>query len=179
MGKITSFALEKLIIAVLISKEDFIGKLVMKLEKNFGPIDYKSDMLEFNYTNYYDHEMGSNIKRFFLSFQNLISPDKLPDIKILTNLIENSFREDTKRPINLDPGMLSMKSFILATTKDNGHRIPLQKGIYGEVTLLFVNRKFQSLPWTYIDYQSEEYSIVLEKIRGIYKNNMKQLKEPL
>ena len=72
--------------------------------------------------------------------------------------------------------MLSMKRFILATSKDNGHRIPLQKGIYGEVTLLFVNKKFQSLPWTYIDYQSEEYSKVLEEIRIIYKNNIKQYK---
>jgi len=174
MGKITSFTMEKLIIAVLISREDFSEKLIMRLENNFGPIDYKSDMLNFNYTNYYDDEMGTNIKRFFLSFQNLISPDKLPDIKILTNTIENSFGEGARRPINLDPGILSMKSFILATTKDNGHRIPLQKGIYGEVTLLFVNKKFQALPWTYVDYQSEEYSKVLKKIRGIYKNNMKQ-----
>ncbi len=174
MGKITSFTMEKLIIAVLISREDFSEKLIMRLENNFGPIDYKSDMLNFNYTNYYDDEMGTNIKRFFLSFQNLISPDKLPDIKILTNIIENSFGEGARRPINLDPGILSMKSLILATTKDNGHRIPLQKGIYGEVTLLFVNKKFKALPWTYVDYQSEEYSKILEKIRGIYKNNMKQ-----
>ena len=174
MGEITGFTPEKLIIAVLISREDFSGKLIMKLEDNFGPIDYKSEILNFKYTNYYNPEMGTNIKRFFLSFQNLISPDKLPDIKILTNIIENSFREDNNRQINLDPGMLSMKSFILATTKDNGHRIPLQKGIYGEVTLLFVNKKFQSLPWTYVDYQSEDYSKVLNEIRVIYKNNIKE-----
>ena len=174
MGKITGFIPQKLIIAVLISKEDFIKKLIIQLENKFGPIDYRSEMLKFNYTNYYNPEMGSKIKRLFLSFQELISPDNLPDIKILTNSIENSFREDKNRQINLDPGMLSMKSFILATTKDNGHRIPLQKGIYGEVTLLFVNKKFQSLPWTYVDYQSEEYSKVLEKIRVIYKNNIKR-----
>ncbi len=174
MGEITSFTPEKLIIAVLISREDFIEKLNEQLEDNFGPIDYKSEILNFNYTNYYNPEMGTNIKRFFLSFQNLISPDTLSDIKILTNTIENIFREDNNRQINLDPGMLSMKSFILATTKDNGHRIPLQKGIYGEVTLLFVNKKFQSLPWTYVDYQSEDYSRVLNKIRIIYKNNIKQ-----
>ncbi|RLF25782.1 MAG: DUF4416 domain-containing protein [Thermoplasmata archaeon] len=173
MGEITSFTPEKLIIAVLISREDFIEELNKQLEDNFGPIDYKSEILNFNYTNYYNPEMGTNIKRFFLSFQNLISPDTLSDIKILTNTIENIFREDNNRQINLDPGMLSMKSFILATTKDNGHRIPLQKGIYGEVTLLFVNKKFQSLPWTYVDYQSEDYSRVLNKIRVIYKNNIK------
>ena len=176
MGEITSFTPEKLIIAVLISKREMLDKLVSILKDNFGPVDYKSKLLEFTYTDYYNLEMGSKIERFFLSFQNLIDPVNLPDIKILTNTIENSFLIDQHRKVNLDPGMLSVKRFILATSKDNGHRIPLQKGIYGEVTLLFINKKFQALPWTYIDYQTEEYSKILKEIRIIYKNNLKELK---
>ncbi len=176
MGEITSFTPEKLIIAVLISKREMLNKLINILKENFGPVDFKSKLLEFNYTEYYNLEMGNKIERFFLSFQNLINPENLPDIKILTNEIENSFLVDKKRKINLDPGMLSVKRLILATSKDNGHRIPMQKGIYGEVTLLFINKKFQSLPWTYIDYQSEEYSKILKEIRIMYKNNLKGLK---
>lgn len=176
MGEITSFTPEKLIIAVLISKDEMLDKLINILTDKFGPVDFKSKLMEFNYTDYYNSEMGNKIERFFLSFQNLIGPENLPDIKILTNKIENSFLIDKQRKVNLDPGMLSVKRFILATSKDNGHRIPLQKGIYGEITLLFINKKFQSLPWTYIDYQSEEYSKILNKIRIIYKNNLKELK---
>ena len=174
MGEITGYTPEKLIIAVLISRQDMFEKLVSKLVDTFGPLDYKSDSLNFDYTDYYDSEMGSSIKRIFLSFLTLVSPDSLADIKIRTNEIENSFLIDQKRKVNIDPGMLSVKRFMLATTKDNGHRIPLQKGIYGEVTLLYINKNFKSLPWTYIDYQSEEYSEIFKSIRAIYKDNLKQ-----
>ncbi|MCK5153278.1 MAG: DUF4416 family protein [Spirochaetales bacterium] len=177
MGDITSFTPEKLIIAVLISKREMLDKLINILKDNFGPVDFKSELLEFTYTDYYNLEMGNKIERFFLSFHNLIDPENLPDIKILTNEIENSFLLDNQRKVNLDPGMLSVKRFILATSKDNGHRVPMQKGIYGEVTLLFINKNFQALPWTYIDYRSEEYSKILKEIRIIYKKNLKELKQ--
>ena len=154
-----------------------LDKLIEILIKNFGPIDFQSNIIKFNYTNYYNPEMGNEIQRLFFSFQNLIDPENLPDIKILTNKLENHFLIDNERKINLDPGILSVKRFILATSKDNGHRIPLQKGIYGEVTLLFINKEFQSLPWTYIDYKSDKYSEILKKIRIVYKNNLKTLKQ--
>ena len=177
MGQITSFTPEKLVIAVLISRQEMLDNLLTILTANFGPIDFQSSLIDFKYTDYYNLEMGKKIQRFFLSFHNLIDPEDLPDIKIHTNEIESSFLIDKQRKVNLDPGMLSVKRFILATSKDNGHRIPLQKGIYGEVTLLFINKKFQTLPWTYIDYQSEEYIRILNEIRVIYKNNLKKLKQ--
>ncbi|MCF6334701.1 MAG: DUF4416 family protein [Spirochaetales bacterium] len=177
MGKIDRFAPEKLIIAVLISKLEMYNSLVADLENHFGPVDYTSSSIDFKFTHYYNNEMGKEIKRLFLSFNELISPDTLSDIKITTNKIEKNFTVKGNRKINLDPGMLSLKRFVLATTKDNGHRIPLQKGIFGEVTLLFMNKNFSSLPWTYIDYQSEEYSGILKEIRNIYKNNLKMLKQ--
>ena len=177
MGEIKNFSLEKLVIAVLISRKDMLNKLIDTLTHNFGPIDYQSILIDFSYTDYYNLEMGDEIKRIFFSFQNLIDPFTLPDIKILTNNLENDFLVDNQRKINLDPGMLSLKRFILATSKDNGHRIPLQKGIYGEVTLLFISKNFKALPWTYIDYRSEEYSKILKEIRIIYKNNLRELKQ--
>lgn len=177
MGEITNFTPEKLIIAVLLSNNEILEEVVSTLTDNFGPVDYRSELLEFNYTEYYNLEMGNNIKRFFLSFKNLINPEDLPDIKILTNKLENSFSVNSRRKVNLDPGMLSVKRFILATSKDNGHRIPMQKGIYGEVTLLFISKNFQTLPWTYVDYRTEEYSEILKEIRVIYKNNLKGLKQ--
>lgn len=177
MGEITSFTPEKLVIAVLISKEEMLDKLIDTLTDNFGPIDYQSNLIDFSYTDYYNLEMGNDIKRIFFSFQNLIDPFTLPNIKILTNKLENNFLVNNQRKINLDPGMLSLKRFILATSKDNGHRIPLQKGIYGEITLLFISKKFQTLPWTYADYKSGGYNDILIKIRVIYKNNLKTLKQ--
>jgi hypothetical protein len=133
--------------------------------------------LDFNYTDYYNNEIGNEIKRFFVSFKELISPSSISAVKIASNNLEKLFIEKDsckeKRKVNLDPGILNSSRLILATTKDNVHRIPLKDGIYGEVTLIFQKGKFEPLPWTYIDYRSPEYCEILLKIRTIYKINLK------
>ena len=77
------------------------------------------------------------------------------------------------RKINLDPGLLSLSSLILATTKNNVHRIPLQKGIYGEVTLMYVNREYQTLPWTYADYRTPAFHEIFKEMRTLLKKKFK------
>ena len=140
------------------------------LVKEFGPIDYESQEFDFTFTDYYVPEMGSGIKRFFYSFVNLVNPDQLPDIKIRTNELEEKFATpDGNRKINLDPGLLSLSSLILATTKNNVHRIPLQKGIYGEVTLMYVNKEYQTLPWTYADYRTPAFHAIFKEMRQLLK----------
>jgi hypothetical protein len=98
----------------------------------------------------------------------------------MTNKIEEEYTGAASsgaaagRKVNLDPGLLNLSRFILATTKDNSHRIPLEKGIYGELTLQFSKKDFQTLPWTYPDYTTREYRDILIRIREIFKNNLKQ-----
>lgn len=144
------------------------------LVKEFGPIDYESQEFDFTFTDYYVPEMGSGIKRFFYSFVNLVNPDQLPDIKICTNELEEKFATpDGNRKINLDPGLLSLSSLILATTKNNVHRIPLQKGIYGEVTLMYVNKEYQTLPWTYADYRTPAFHEIFKEMRQLLKKQIR------
>ncbi|MEK6733228.1 MAG: DUF4416 family protein, partial [Candidatus Omnitrophota bacterium] len=57
----------------------------------FGPMDYKSPLIPFSYTNYYKKEMGGPLKRKFISFKKLISPGKIAKIKLLTNSLEEKF----------------------------------------------------------------------------------------
>jgi len=175
MGSIKSFTGEKLIIGILSTIPEQQDKVEQFLREEFGGIDFRSRLLPFEFTNYYNPEMGKGIKKWFISFENLIDPSLLYDIKIRTNRIEKIFSIGGKRKMNLDPGMMSRNRFILATTKNNGHRVPLRQGIYAEVTLLFVNRKFQALPWTYADFRSEEYQHILLEIRQLYKNNLQDI----
>lgn len=174
MGDIVSFRLENLIIGVLSTVDGVDKELRAVLERRFGPIELVSDQIDFNFTNYYDGEMGQGIKRWFYSFSTLVDPSELSRIKILTNEIEEKWAEDGERKVNLDPGLLDLNRLILATTKNVGHRIPLQDGIYGEVTLIFMKKDFHSLPWTYPDYQSPQYIEILKKIRSLYKEKLKQ-----
>ncbi len=174
MGSAIDFEKEKLVIGVLYSKQGIKDKLVEILTAEFGSADYISDDLDFNFTDYYNGEMGEGIKRFFVSFSTLVDPSKLAEIKTITNFLEQKFAREGNRKVNLDPGMLSIERFMLATTKNNGHRIPLNSGIYAEVTLMFVSKHFQPLPWTYADYQSSEYQSILMEIRKKYKEDLKR-----
>lgn len=167
------FSREKLVTGILISRLEYREDLLTAIEAEFGPPDYISELLDFSFTRYYDKEMGSPIMRFFVSFKQLVEPDRLAAIKLITVKIERSFAEKENRKVNLDPGILSLSRFILASTKDSSHRIPLNSGIYGEITLMYEKNEFRPVEWTYPDYQSEKYRLILKQIRALY---MKQLK---
>jgi len=174
MGQIHAFKNEKLIIGVLTTVPEQISQIQYVLQGRFGPLDFESDEIDFTYSEYYNREMGPDIKRFFLAFKLLVPPNELAAIKHTTNEIEQQFISEGNRKVNLDPGILNLSRLILASTKDNMHRIPLQNGIYSEVTLVFMHGAFQSLLWTYPDYTSEEYKSIFTEIREIYKAQLKQ-----
>ena len=174
MGEIKKFINEKLIIGILLGKNCELSQVLSIISKEFGEIDYTSHPVDFTYTKYYTKEMGNDIKRYFVSLRNLSNPENLSKIKIITNKIEEKFSLNKNRIVNLDPGFLSLNRLILASTKNNGRRIPLQNGIYGEITLIYINKEFQPLEWTYPDYASKEYKEILSEIRTLYKENLKQ-----
>ncbi|MBU2063385.1 MAG: DUF4416 family protein, partial [Candidatus Omnitrophica bacterium] len=83
MGVILKANSVKLIIG-LIGKEEIFNRVKKILIQKFGAIDFESPVLDFNFTDYYELEMGGNLKRQFLSFKRQILPDKLASIKIYT-----------------------------------------------------------------------------------------------
>jgi hypothetical protein len=97
----------------------------------------------------------------------------LAQFKTRSNEIEVLFMEEGNRKINLDPGMLSAENLILATTKNRSHRIPLNNGIYGELTLMYSDKEFQSFPWTYADYASESFKSFFYRLRVSYLEQLK------
>jgi hypothetical protein len=171
MGSVYPFEQKKLIVGVLTSRRQKEKELEALLTAQFGEYDYKSEYIPFDFTHYYDKEMGDSIFRLFYSFSRLIDPSRLPEIKLATNALEEMFVEEEMRKINLDPGLLCLSRLVLATTKDNAHRIPLSRGIYGEITLLFTRKGIQYQPWTYPDYRSPAYQKILEDIRALFKKN--------
>ena len=176
MGEAGQFKQEKLVVAVLISREEQRESVLSVLQSCFGRYDYLSKSLPFTFTNYYDREMGTPIYRFFVALECLVSPDRLVRIKEETNRVEIQFSENGSRRVNLDPGLLSLSRFVLASTKDSSHRIPLQRGIYAETTLMYEHGSFRPVEWTYPDYRSEEYLRTLGRIREIYSRQLAQHK---
>lgn len=172
------FTPEKLVIGALIARPEQEGPLERELETLFGTVDFRTALLPFTYTTYYNREMGDTIFKKFWSFQVLIDPSDLAAIKEKTNLLETRFAENGQRKINLDPGILALSRFVLATTKEGSHRIPLSRGIFAEVTLQFVGGEYREQPWTYPDFRSVEYRTVLRQIREIYREQLKKVENP-
>ena len=156
----------KLIVS-LISKDTAIFPQARKLlENKYGTITFESRTLDFNHTEYYEKEMGANLKRIFYAFDGLFSPKNLYEAKVVSNSLEERFSANGKRTVNIDPGYISLSKLVLFSTKDFTHRIYLGDGIYGEITLYYKNNTFNAWPWTYPDYKTPEYIEMFNKIRA-------------
>lgn len=167
----------KLVISIIFSSEGLINKAKGKLEEIFGKIDFVSEKLPFDYTDYYTKEMGKGLFRRFVSFAEPISRERLSEVKLITNRIEKEFSTfEGKRRLNIDPGFLALEHFILATTKSYTHRPYLKDGIYVDLTLIYEKGSYRALKWTYPDYASEEIINILNTLRKEFIDDLKRRK---
>lgn len=151
---------------------DFPG-LTDELTARLGPVEYESEVMEFNFTDYYQKEMGAPLSRRVLGFERLLPMNGLPDVKLFTNSLEQARAgKDGRRAFNLDPGLLTLERLVLATGKNFTHRVYLDKGIWADLTLMFQSGQWQSLPWTFPDYADNRMQSHLTKLRDIYKSKL-------
>jgi len=175
MGKPTPPESVKLIASMLWREEEAFYGALEEMVVRWGAVDFISERLEFKYTDYYEREMGNNLWRKIVSFESLISPDSIPAVKLLANEIEASFSSASNgRTVNIDPGYLNAYHLILATTKSCPHRPYLQKGIYADVTLIYREKSFRALPWTYPDYRSGSMTAIMTVLRQKYLFQLKR-----
>jgi hypothetical protein len=135
----------------------------------FGPLALESPAFEFNQTDYYEPTMGPGLRKVFFAFAGLVDPARLVDIKLQTNAWEEEYAGQGKhaevRPLNLDPGYLTLGKLVLASTKDFCHRIYLERGMYAEVTLFYRHGRWEHHPWTFADYRRRDYQQFFSECR--------------
>lgn len=165
--------LGKLMMSLISAEGDFMMNAVGDLKSIYGEVDLLTDLLPFDFTRYYDEEMGFPLYRRFVAFKELVPQEALADIKVQTNGIEQRYSRDGCRRVNIDPGILSTDNLVLATTKGCTHRPYLRDGIYADLTLIFRNRSFRALEWTYPDYRQGE---VIELMNALRRSYLAQLK---
>jgi hypothetical protein len=175
MGIEKNFNRVKLFSGIIYGNEDIYTGIKEKLQHMFSPVDLEIGPLDFDFTTYYNREMGSPLYRRFISFEKLISPEELPGIKCLTNKIEIDTSINGNRVVNLDPGYLSEANVIIATTKNYYHRVPLSKGIYAHMEYVIKKKKLVPLEWTYPDFKSPQYMNFFERLVPIYKKVLKEV----
>lgn len=161
MGTIASPNPVLLLIAVSTRHDEGLAWAETRGVEQSGPLRLKSEAFDFIETDYYESTMGSGLKKQFLAFDRLIDPGELAAIKCRTNQWEAEYaglgRHPEPRPLNLDPGYLTLAKLVLASTKDHAHRLYLGQGIYAEFTLQFRGGGWQACEWTYPDYRRSDY----------------------
>jgi len=178
MAKTIEFEPVKLITGLIFGSQDAYTASMEQMEQKFGPIEFESEPFDFSYTDYYEPEMGKSLRRQFVSFETPVMPDRLSEIKQITNRMEQKYLNDTEgRLINIDPGLVSLANLILASTKNFSHRLYLGQGIFGEVTMLYENKTFVPLRWTYPDYQRADVIGFLLRVRDSLKESVIAFRE--
>jgi hypothetical protein len=146
----------------------------------WGPVARQSPTFEFDQTEYYQPTMGPGLRKVFVTFTETIDPGRLAEIKLATNAWEQEYSEASEhaepRPLNLDPGYLTLGKLVLASTKDFCHRVYLDRGIYAEVTLFYRHGRWEHHPWTFADYRREDYQQFFSECRDYLHRNLR--KEP-
>ena len=169
MGLVTRPHDVNLIVGLLSNNTETLTAARDSLKRMFGPTDLESPVTDFTHTDYYTKEMGPSLKRQFLSFKKLFGLKGLCAVKLKTNSLEKKFAKGGKRTVNIDPGYIDLAKLVLFSTKDYTHRIFLDKGIFAEVTLFYKDKSFTPWPWTYLDYRTDSYKELFNRIRDIYK----------
>lgn len=175
MGKPGAPLPVKLFMSLIAKEENVVRQAIEALKEKFGKVDLISEQLPFDFTDYYSTEMGHPLFRHFITFVRLVSRDSLPDIKLMTNHLEEKLADSRgNRRVNIDPGYLCQAHILLATTKGYAHRPYLGKGIYADLTLIYRNKSFQPLDWTYPDYRQEGTLQLFNRIRTQYLETLKE-----
>ena len=153
--------------------DEALGWAQQTLASAWGPIAVESEPFEFAETDYYDATMGRGLKKQFFAFERLIDPARLPELKLQSNRWEEEYaaigRHAEPRPLNLDPGYLTLGKLVLASTKDYAHRIYLGQGIFAEITLQYRHHQWQPHEFTFPDYRRADYHAFFTRCRDYLK----------
>ncbi len=158
----------KLLIGLIMQEKRYITAAADALIEKFGPVDMASSWFPFDYTTYYEPEMGAPLFRRILAFKTLIKQSELAQIKLAANELEQEYSTGGKRTVNIDPGYMLHERFVLATGKNYSHRIYIGRRIYADLTLIYKDGRFRALPWTYPGYADERMLAYLQQVRNKY-----------
>ncbi len=154
-------------VAAFSADEDLLASIWGQLQQAWGPIADLSPAFDFVESEYYHATMGTGLKKQLALFRDLCDPSDLSDRKLFCNQLESKFAvvSSPSRPVNIDPGYVSLTKLVLASTKNREHRIYLRDGVYAEVTLAFRDQAWQPMPWTYADYRRDDFRAFLATAR--------------
>ncbi len=151
------------IAGILHPDKEWVDWSIEQLVGKWGRVDIKSETFPFSNTDYY-RDISPVLYRTFVSFFGLARAGDLADWKKFSCSIESM--SGPLRKVNIDPGYVNGSRLVLASTKDHAHRIYLRDGIFAEVTLRFMRKKWVPFDCTFPDFASGVYDRFMSQVRN-------------
>lgn len=169
MGQPSPHPPARLILAAFSRYDEALDWARQRAVEHWGPIARESERFPFEQTSYYQATMGPGLRKRFFFFERPLDPAEIVEIKLMTNRWEEEYAalglHPEGRPLNLDPGYLTLAKLVLASTKDFAHRIYLDRGIFAEITLYYKYHRWQHHEWTFADYRRADYQAFFSQCR--------------
>lgn len=174
MGSIQPHFPTMMLVAIFSRHAEALQWARERIAQRWSAIALASEEFDFWETSFYTKEMGEGLRKQLLLLENWFDPGVLADCKLESNDWEDEYAKigghEEARPLNIDPGYLTLAKFVLATTKDREHRLYLRDGIYAEQTLFFAQKQWLPRPWTYPDYRRPDYHRFFHQARRHLKS---------
>ena len=164
----------KYFIAVLYRDRKYFRQAKEALTSRWGHLDFEGGDHLFDSTDYYEPEMGTPLFRRLLSFEQLYPPTLIVDMKLECNAIERGLVLEGKRTVNLDAGYLDHNKFLLASAKEAGQKVYLDRGIYADLSGRYKAGKYRPFEWSFPDFKDGRYDAELLDIRALYRRQLKE-----
>ena len=113
----------KYFVALLSSDSELLTTVEKDLTNILGAVDARSEVWPWAVSNFYEKEMGAGLRRRFLSFEPLASPGNLARIKLLTQQVEDKYRDPSTRAPALAGG--SRSGFRSTDVVEGGTGLPV------------------------------------------------------
>ncbi|UCG62198.1 MAG: DUF4416 family protein [Candidatus Zixiibacteriota bacterium] len=163
----------RLVVSIIYSSMDALADSVKTLEKRFGRVQYETLEIPCAQRDEYKEEMGEELLRRFYSFESPVARDTLPALKAACYKIEPKFSDTVEdyhfRTVNIDPGILTPSTLVMASHKEYNHRVYIRDGVYAEIALIHAHGKFCRLPWTNPDFCADEAIDFFERVRSTFE----------
>ncbi len=160
--------------APIYGDERVFQRALRQLVEMCGEVDFVGEPHPFDCTDYYEGEMGKGLKRRIVSFSELVDPSFLPELKEKASSLEDDFRVDGKRTVNVDVGYLDYHKLVLASWKGRGNKVYLSRGVWADVTVFFQKGRVIPLEWSFPDFRAGIYDADLLRVRALYREKMRR-----